>query len=395
MLRVKDELVRAERLTDGDGGHHYFYGYYDNPAFSGDGKRHLCHRVSFWDRLPEADDTAVIGVIDVEEGEFLPVAETTAWNFQQGSMLQWNPASPDDEIIYNVRGDGDYYRAIVQNLKTGERRELSRPVANVSQSGEYGLSISFERMFDFRPGYGYAGHPDPYWDVAHPEQDGVFLVDMVTGENRLVLSLDDITRQLGGLFLPGQKLLINHITFNTDGSRFIALVRNFMENGKSWKTIAITANRDGSDMYVLSDYGHSSHYHWRDPEHIVVWNGGPVGPQLYVLKDKSREIVPIDTDFFLRDGHCSYSYTNTDWLLYDSYPDDDSYRHLYLYHTGLLKGIQFGSYYSDPTAHGDIRSDLHPRWNPAGTAITFDSTHEGRRDIYMTDITQVMKLLQK
>lgn len=390
MIRVKDELVRAERLTSGDDPYHYFYGYYDNPAFSGDGRLHLCQRVRFWDRLPEAGDVAEIGVIDLADRSFRTVAETTAWNFQQGSMLQWNPKAPNDEIIYNVRGAGDRYRAVVHHLGTGARRELSRPVANVARAGDYGLSISFERMFDFRPGYGYAGHPDPFGDVPAPERDGVFLVDMATGESRLVLSLAEIAEKLGGLFEPGQKLLINHITFNTDGTRFIALVRNFMENGQRWKTIAITANRDGSELFVLSDYGHSSHYHWRDPESIVIWNGGPLGQQLYVFRDRSKEPESIDPAFFLRDGHCSYTYANTDWLMYDSYPDSESYRHLYLYHTGLKRGLKFGTYYSDPTAHGDIRSDLHPRWNPAGTAITFDSTHEGKRGIYLSDVTGLM-----
>ena len=51
MKGIKDSQVEVKRLSPNDG-FHYYYGYYDNPAFSeGDGK-HLCNRVKFWDRLP-------------------------------------------------------------------------------------------------------------------------------------------------------------------------------------------------------------------------------------------------------------------------------------------------------------------------------------------------------
>jgi hypothetical protein len=108
MNRTKDELVKAERLTRDDA--HYFFGYYDTPAWSGSGRYHLCHRVAFCDRLPREDDKAVLGFIDMQDKSFHPFGETTAWNFQQGSMLQWHPASPEDTVIYNTRQDGVYRR---------------------------------------------------------------------------------------------------------------------------------------------------------------------------------------------------------------------------------------------------------------------------------------------
>ena len=70
-----------------DDDNHYFFGYYDLRASQG--SRHLCHRVKFMDRLPEADDVAELGYL--EKGEFIPFATTTAWNFQQGALLQYHP----------------------------------------------------------------------------------------------------------------------------------------------------------------------------------------------------------------------------------------------------------------------------------------------------------------
>ena len=78
-------------------------------------------------------------------------------------------------------------------------------------------------------------------------------------------------------------------------------------------------------------------------------------------------------------------------MLYDSYPDKENYRHLYLYNLKLKKGIELGRYYSFPHISGDIRCDLHPRWNRSGTAISFDSIHEGQRHIYCADLNEVME----
>ncbi|TBL75334.1 hypothetical protein [Paenibacillus thalictri] len=387
-----DLKVRVEKLTGEDG--HYFYGYYDNPAWSGDDRYHLCHKTAFWNRLQEETDEAGLGMIDMLTKSYIPLAQTHAWNFQQGAMLQWHPLAPNDEIIFNTRSGGEF-QGVVMNVHTKEQRLLSRPVVNVDPTGKYALSVNFSRMFDFRPGYGYAGIRDPFYDNPYPEEDGVYRIELATGKNELVLSLADIWHFTKDAFAgTPQKLMINHINFNTDGSRFLLLARNFPQAGGHWKTAVLTANSDGSDLFLLSDYNHASHYHWRDPQHVVIYSrgaeGSTRGSQLYVLKDKTYEVNSIDEPFFREDGHCSYS-PDRQLLLYDSYPDNQSYRHLYVYDLAGRKGIKLGSFYSDPGAKGDHRCDLHPRWNRAGTGISFDSTHEGRRHMYFADISGVFK----
>jgi hypothetical protein len=388
MEPAKETIVQAVRLTEGPAPQ--FYGYYDLPAFSADEKLHLVHRVPFFDRLPQAEDVAELGLIRLADRSYTKLAETRAWNFQQGSMLQWHPAAPGREVIFNVR-EGDAYRGAVLDVTTGARRLLDRPVANVDPQGRCALSINFGRMFLFRPGYGYEGIPDPCVDQPRPEEDGVFLTDLATGQSRLVLSLARIAEAFpADSPLRTQKILINHITFNPDASRFVFLVRNFPDAKGKWLTLVFTANRDGSEVFLLNAHGYASHYHWRDAEHVVFHCGGPQKNQLYVLKDRTQECEVVDAAFFKADGHCSYS-PDRQWLMYDGYPFADGYRRLFLYDLEKRKGVTLGAYYSLPKITGDIRCDLHPRWNRSGTGISFDSVHEGQRGVYLVDLRETMQ----
>jgi hypothetical protein len=384
MLPVIDLLIPVDRLTPENG--HYFFGYYDNPAWNASETCHLCQQVEFWDRLPKNNDIAKLGYIRLSDREFIPFAETNAWNFQQGTMLQWHPQAPDDEVIFNRFVD-DKFVGVIHNVNTGVERLLSRPVTNVNQAGTYAVSVNFSRMFDFRPGYGYVNMPDPFADIAAPEDDGVFLIDLATGDSSLIISIADIAELYPGV-MNGRKLCINHLTFNTSGERIIMLVRNFPDaTYGGWNTALITADMTGQ-LYPLTDYQHASHYHWRDAEHLLIYNHSSGAMELNLLTDQTQIAEAIDPSYFKLDGHCSYS-PDRRWLLYDSYPIDN-YRYLYLYNLEERYGITLGAFWSSPLITDDIRCDLHPRWSRSGNAISFDSIHEGFRGMYWMDVSTIV-----
>lgn len=391
----------AQRITPAN--QHWFFGYYDIPAFDATSSRHLCLNVPFMDRLPEAQDKATIYVIDLGSGERTQIDSTSAWNFQQACMLQWHPTRPDT-IIYNLRcGDPSYpdatecgYGAVVRSLTSGDMLRLDRPVANVARTGDWAVSINFDRLFDFRPGYGYAGQRDHFYDEPHSPDDGIYLIDLNTGKSRLIVSLQRIWDFVGGYFGGvDQKICINHITFNPTGTRIVFLVRNFNSNGM-WRTALLTCDTQGKELFLLSDFAMASHYNWRDADTVAFYSDGrelgTQGPQLYELIDLTHTGRAIDPDFFVRDGHNSYS-PDLEWMLYDSYPID-GYRELYLYDLTTHRGGLLGSYWVKPGCDGDIRCDLHPVWAPNGYTISFDSVHEGFRALYTMDLKAAMKALR-
>lgn len=384
---------------------HWFFGYYDIPAFDQNGQRHLGLEVPFMNRRPRKTDEARLHVLDLNSGETRLIGKTSAWNFQQACMLQWHPAL-EDTVIYNLRcGDEEFpektesgYGAIVKNLKTGEKLLLQAPVANVARTGEWAVSINFDRMYDFRPGYGYADQQDRFLNNAHPQEDGIFLVNLKTGESRLIVSLQRIWDAVGGYFQGEErKICINHITFNTDGTRIVFLVRNFYGPGQGWHTAIMTCDTQGKELFLLSDFAMASHYHWRDEKVVTFYSQGRElgnqGPQLYELEDLTHQGRAIDPGFFVRDGHNSYS-PDLEWMLYDSYPLD-GYRELYLYDLQTKRGGLLGKYLSPSLGDDDIRCDLHPRWQPDGKAISFDSIHEGYRGIYRMDVQAAQKALRE
>ncbi|GHU27489.1 hypothetical protein FACS1894164_19600 [Spirochaetia bacterium] len=214
MEGVKDAIVEIRRLSGNDG-HHYFYGYYDNPAFSrGDAdskpQQHVCNRVNFWDRFPVKQDICELGIIDIKGGKWEKLAETRAFNFQQGCMLQWNPKNPDKEIIYNDR-DGDEYRTLILNIESGKTKILPRAIANVSRDGNWGISVNFNRVYDFRPGYGYSGVRDKGYDIPQPRDDGIWIINMETGEEKLILNYEEMGRSMSRRILRKMNQLLTKV----------------------------------------------------------------------------------------------------------------------------------------------------------------------------------------
>ncbi|MHB9034029.1 MAG: TolB-like translocation protein [Anaerolineae bacterium] len=387
---VLDALAPIERISPAGDGSHYFYGYYDNYAFSADNRRHLCHRTAFMDRLPAPQDSCELGVIDLATRQFDVLSATRAWNFQQGALLEWNPAN-GDEVLYNAWQDGSYI-CTAQDTRSGTRRVLGPAVADVSPDGKYGLAVNFNRIYDFRPGYGYCQQRDPWYDIAMPEDDGVTLLDLHSGTSRLLFTY----RQLGAIFntdadLRNAKIVINHITFNRTSDRFLFLLRNFPQPGRGWLTALGTADLAGR-VFKLSGYTYASHYYWKDDRKLLIYADCGAGRGLYELTDQTRQYYLYDRSFFNQDVHCSYS-PDQRYIIGDGYPDRERYRGIYLYNIAEQRGLLLGRFYSPPPANTDIRCDLHTRWSRDGRTISFDSIHEGYRGVYTMDLGGVLDKL--
>ncbi|NPV06398.1 MAG: hypothetical protein HPY83_00370 [Anaerolineae bacterium] len=376
------------RVTDGP--FYHFFGYYDKCPWDAAGRNLLCMRVAFMHRPPGPEDMAIIGTVDLQDGNrWSPLAETTAWNWQQGTHLQWLGSAPDRLVIFNTR-ERDHYVAVILDVHTGERQVLPRPIYAVSADGRQAVTLNFSRVACTRPGYGYVGVPDAWAEDPAPAEDGIYHMDLATGASRLVISLAQMAQFQREASMEGAEHWFNHLQFNPSGTRFIFLHRWRGPGIRGWHTRLFTASPDGSDIAFLGREHLVSHFDWRDDDHVLAWSRHNGEDHFHLYRDRSDEVEVVGRDVLLQDGHCSYS-PDRRWLLDDTYPDPArSERTLILYHLESNTRFDVGHFYAAPDISGEIRCDLHPRWNRDGTQVCFDSIHEGERQVYCMDVSGVL-----
>ena len=397
-----NERVRVRAVTGllGLPGHHTA-GYYDKTPWDLTGRYLLALRAPFCDRAPEADDVATLGVVDLWEGDrFRPFAETRAWNWQQGCMLHWLraplahssaevPAEERHLVVYNDR-EGERFIAVVADALSGKVvRRLPLPVYGLSPDGRQAVSLNFSRLHRERPGYGYAGVPDRWGDVLEPEDDGIWWMDTESGEHRLVVPTALLARMARKPSMEGAVHRFNHLQWGPGGRRFAFLHRWRPAGGapRGHLTRLCTAAPDGSGLAILADEERVSHYDWRDGTHVLAWARYRGQEAFFLYEDPSGEAEVVGAEAMPRDGHCSYSPDGERrWIANDTYPDAEQHRTLYVYDTRTNQRTDLGRFFSPPELANDFRVDLHPRWNRDGTALCFDSAHEGSRQLYVAEV---------
>jgi hypothetical protein len=382
---VPSGAARVRRITTGP--KYHWFGYYDKLQFDLTGRYVLGMEVDFEHRSPRPDDVIRVGMVDLEARDrWIELGSSRAWNWQQGCMLQWLPEAKD-EVIWNDR-EGGRFVAHILNVRTGKRRTIPAPIYTLSPDGTWAVAPDFRRLNDCRPGYGYAGLPDPNANILAPDDAGIWRVDLRTGKQRLLLSFAD------ALKVPnphgdwtGAKHWFNHLLIAPDGNRFIFLHRwRGKKEGTSFATRMITADRDGRNLYVVDPYGRTSHFIWRDASHILAWAWHPSrGDKFYLYEDRSERVEAIGSEVMTRNGHCTYLPGNR-WIVNDAYPDKERNQPLYLYEVATGRAIELGRFHSPAAYTGEWRCDLHPRSSPDGTKICIDSPHEGGRQMYLIDV---------
>lgn len=369
----------------------HWFGYYDKLQFDPASRYALGNEVDFEHRSPKAGDVIRVGMVDLEDNDrWIELGESRAWNWQQGCMLQWLPDSRN-EVIWNDR-EGDRFVCHILNVRTRKKRTLPAPVYAIGPKGHWAVTADFRRLNDTRPGYGYAGLPDPNQSVAAPEDSGIWRVDLATGQRKLLLPVADAVK------IPnphgdwtGAKHWFNHLLVSPDGSRFIFLHRwRGVKEGRSFATRMFTADKDGKNLYVLDPYGKTSHFIWRDPRKILAWAWQPShGNRFYLFEDRTKNVEVIGPDVMTVNGHCTYL-PGDRWILNDTYPDKQRNQSVYLYEVATGRRVPLGSFHSPRAYSGEWRCDTHPRFSPDGRKVVIDSPHGGNgRQMYLIDIGEI------
>ncbi len=374
---------------------HHFFGYFDKYPWNQSGRYLLALETDFAGRQPLPGEKVGILLIDLKNNfTSKKIAESDAWCWQQGNMLQWLADYPEDRVIYNDR-EGDHFVARILDLKSGQSETICKPIYCLSPDGKWALSVNFSRLDRERPGYGYPGGNDPNSAVNTPADDGIWLIDLKRDSAKLVVSIEQIKKLFfrdGEYGMQDTPAWFNHLLFSPDSQRFAFFQRwRTWRDGAKWHlTQMFTANIDGSDIYPLNLEDMSSHYTWVANDKIINFsNRFATGCQYHLFTDKTQDITVIGKDIFPGDGHCSYS-SDGKWLLTDCYPSAEvPFRKLFLYNLAKEQAYEIGCFYSSVDIPGPTRCDLHPNWSRDNRTVCIDSFHTGTRQVYFLDVTPI------
>ena len=412
MIDVSEKIV-VERVSPDE--KDAFFGYYDISPESPDGTRVLLNLPPFADHMPSEEDELEIGFVDAD-GMFVTIDKTTAWNFQEGCRLQW---LNNDEIIYNKRADGEIISCVYNCIHKKMVKEYSAPVYSVDRMGKNALSYNF-----FRCRYSYAHTENS--ELTDYKQDGVILLDLVTGKTSLVVSLEMLAKQVDAL---NARNWVEHAVFSPSGEKFFFFHR-WETKGSGFFSRFCVSDLQGN-VTILLDSGACSHSGWKNENTVSAWARIPnkinsiqkngflqktglwslavkvyhkivkkaelrqkITNESYVLFDvNSGTNYKIDNSEFTIDGHETWS-RNERYMLTDTYPNEKSDRYLLLYDFEKKIVYKLGLFHSFPEVQTKefieipgIRCDLHPKWSYAEKNIYFDSTHEGYRGLYRINIS--------
>lgn len=259
----RNPSIQVEQITSGP--KHHFFGYIGHAQtipWNQSNRYIVALQTDFRERMPDPGEAADIVLIDTKNNNAVKVVDQTrAWNPQQGTMLYWNPDSSETQFFFN---DSDVESrkvfTVLYDISKGKRireyRYDDTPFGNsgVAQNGGYFLGINYGRMATLRPVTGYPGTFNWTEGVNHPENDGVFKVNVSTGEKQLLVSFKTLASIIRAKHPNVEKtpLCINHTLWNRDDDLIKFSARGNWNLPDIYKkemiSVGFTINPDGSGL---------------------------------------------------------------------------------------------------------------------------------------------------
>lgn len=357
-----------------------FFGFHDKNPWSSDGDRLLGHSVegagdgAGW-RKGEPVEVSVFHGDNWTQST--TVARTQAWNWQQGSQLQW--LGDENKFVYNDFRDS-VCRAVVQDLDTGSEIVLDYPIAAVSPNGTKYASICFETFGRAMDGYGYAFEATR--STSNVPVGTLLIISREGSETRI--ALDDLDSQIES---QSDDVIdfVSHCLFSPDGERLLFLRRQSRPN-RRLRSEMFCVNVAHSSIQRIGFKDMVSHFTWLGPDRLLAYANTEEGGDGFYVADIEAQTITNWTDRLNnRDGHPHATPTG-DTVIFDTYPDRARYQHLFVWREGEKRAQPIARIPSPMKFWGTARVDLHPRVRPDGEYIAFDAGFGGIRSLVTAEL---------
>jgi hypothetical protein len=359
-----------------------FFGYYDKSPISA-GNQYILYNTTNHStkKLPDASKPIDICVFDFEQNKIIHTFSASSYNWQQGARAQWLNFS---SFIFNNYSSELGYHSVIVDLKENKTRTLSQPVYDCYKD-EYALSLNFTRLMALRPDYGYRNKAIvSNKDIEGLNEDGIFKIDIQTGETKLLISLHQLRQENSVQEMSYAQHKVNHIMISPNGKNFIFLHRYYINRQRFDRLFVADSN--GSNIKLLADDEMVSHFCWMDNDNIIAYlRDKKLGDKYYRVNIQSGAKVIVGEGIIDKfgDGHPSV-YRNK--MVFDTYPNKARMKELFLLDLESNKLDKLGEFYEGLQYSGQSRCDLHPRFSYDGEKVFFDSVHNGSRSLYWMEI---------
>ncbi len=429
---------------------HHFFGFHDLVPWNEMGDKLLALETDRIDIPVYPGQRARIGYVDCASREFVGIAETNAFNYPQGARQQWIDGNDrfivNDQVgdrwgsrVY----DANSGRCVAElehpthviDTKTLDCFGIN--YARLFRLGAYGYAgLSDTTEADNWPANdGIVKHNIETRqarmiistrDVAEKEMGHGFgkYVHYVT---HLLLSPNGTRIAFLHRYRTGEGEVTRLMTVGTNGDDLRCLASGFLSHfdwmddkhvliwGRSGSAVEKLRNSRLYSLVPPSLLKAAKRVVKHMSRRTIRARGATTCGWLVCRDAEPAEVAPF-VGISEEDGHPMFCPANRDWMVCDNYPDEQGVRTLFLYQRSENRRVDLGCYrrlFAEPdlaearrameavnmSALGytiDFRSlaftrsglhcDLHPRWKSDGAQISFDSIHEGTRQIYVVDV---------
>ena len=408
--------VKVKKIIEGN----VFCGYYDLHPLSKDNRFILLHKAKFNDREVQANDYVEIVIYDLEKDIGEVIDQTLAWNWQQGSRLQWVGLELNRYIAYNSFDvNNGILHGVIYDSYEKKSTKIDMPIYSISSCGNVVISYDFNRMYKARKAYSYAVCESSSGEVVNNKGVGISVYDINKKTKNNIVLIEDLIA-----FKPETSMdfgchWVDSPIFREGDSEIIFLHRWIKSDGFYSRLYAV--NIDGSNLRLLNDSGVVNHIDTRG-NHVLFDGFGSNSvnsirkysfvsksfkyllPFYHMLANRMPKVRSrlLTHYYYLTNidsgeeiailkslpsvAHPSLSPLADGQFLSDTYEMKDLHRYLYLCNTKTNKYILLLKQYSPKEYNGtEYRCDLHPKWSIDGGKYTVDFIENSERKVLVSD----------
>ena len=243
------------------------------------------------------------------------------------------------------------------------------------------------------PGYGYYCTSDNVkTQIESPDDDGLYLVSMESGERELALTLRELSLK-EEFYLEGYIHFVTHTQFSMD-DRYVAFLHRCINktDREVRRTRLVILDLQTKEIWISPTSGMVSHFIWTSRNEIIAYCSiGEVDGHYLFEGPEMKSSLRLAGNVLNSDGHQASHPVDPDMYITDTYPDRVRFSKIYLgsiqnADTRVLLDIKNPRKFRTPDFYRNWSCDLHPRWDRKGEYICFDSVHSGERSLCLMRI---------